>query len=544
MNFGFRWAVAFVVVVLSIPLAWAAPPATIMLGMTDGTKLATDYYLPQEGGPAWPVVVARSTYAKVLGRDRAERYNERGYVCVIQDTRGLGFSKGEKNVFHTDGWREGLRDGADTIAWVKSQPWCNGKIGTIGESALGMTQVLMAPTVTDVACQVIEVAPSNFYSDVVYQGGVWHKNLVEGWLTVLGLQKTITIYKGHPAYDDFWPYYNAGAKASEIHLPGMHIGGWYDIFQQGTLDNFMTRQNQGGPGAKGNQKLIMKWSSHGRDDERNFKFNENRHDVKISQLKEAFEDYWLKGAQNGIMDPPAVRYYVMGDDTDPNAPGMEWRTADTWPPFATTETPYYFAANGLLSTEAGTEPATASFTYDPANPVPTHGGANLLLPAGPFDQRTVSRGRADILKFATPPLTSPIEATGRITVKLYVSTDAPDTDFTAKLLDIYPTGDGREIIVLDGIRRVKFRNGYEKPAPLLTSAEDVVELSIDLWSTSWIFNTNHRIGVDVSSSNYTRFEKNPNTGDDFPDPKNLRIAHNTVHIGKTHPSALILPVPK
>jgi len=539
-----RWAVVFIVVGLLAPLSLAGPPPTIMLEMTDGTKLATDYYLPAEGGPAWPVVVARSTYAKALARDQAERYNKRGYACVVQDTRGLGFSKGEKNVFYTDGWRAGLRDGTDTIAWVKSQPWCNGKIGTVGGSALGMTQVLMAPVVTDVVCQTIEVAPSNFYHNVAYQGGVWRKNLVEGWLTMLGLQTTMAIYKSHPTYDTFWTYYNVEAKAPEIHLPGMHIGGWYDIFQQGTINNFVTRQNQGGPGAKGNQKLIMRWSSHGKDDERDFKFNKNRHDVRIAQLKADFEDYWLKGVDNGIMDSPAVYYYVMGDDTDPDAPGMEWRTADTWPPFPTTATPYYFAPDGLLLTEAGTEPATASFTYDPADPVLTHGGANLLRPAGPFDQRAVSEGRTDILKFATSPLAAPVESTGRVTVKLYVSTDAPDTDFTAKLLDIYPAGDDREIIIVDGIQRVKFRNGYDKPAPLLTSSEEVVEISLDLWSTSWIFNTNHRIGVDVSSSNYPRFEKNANTGEDFPDPNNLRVAHNTVHLGKGYSSALILPIPE
>jgi hypothetical protein len=180
--------------------------------------------------------------------------------------------------------------------------------------------------------------------------------------------------------------------------------------------------------------------------------------------------------------------------------------------------------------------------YDPAQPFPTHGGANLLLPAGPFDQRTVNEGRTDLLKFATAPLERPIEVTGRVRVVLYVSSDAPDTDFTAKLVDVFPAGDDREILMLDNIRRVKYRSGFEAPAPLLVSPDQVVTIEIDLWSISWIYNTGHRIGLQISSSNYPRFEKNPNTGDDFPKEDNLRVAHNMVHTGKNRPSALFLPL--
>lgn len=541
----FRWLLVVACLLFSV-LAWGMtkPTRTLMLKMADGTELATDYYLPSQDGPAWPVLVARTAYPRfAIGRG-ADGWLKNGYAAVVQDIRGLGGSKGERNVFYTDGWRQGLQDGADMIAWVKSQPWCNGKIATYGESALGITQVLAGPTISTATCQAITVAPSHFYHNLAYHGGVWCKNLDETWLTLLGLKDTMGLYKGHPYYDDFWTYYNAEAKAPEIGLPAIHIGGWYDIFQQGTINNFVTRQNHGGPGAKGNQILVMRGTSHLGYDERDYKYRSNRGDVSAGKLEHQFLAHWLKGEANDIMKQPPVYYYVMGDDKDPNAPGNEWRTADNWPPFPTTETSYYLGPNGTLGTEPGAEPASYAFTFDPNNPMPTHGGANLFLPTGPFDQRMVNKDRTDVLKFVTAPLTAPVETTGHINVKLYVSTDAPDTDLTAKLVDVYPAGDEREILMLDGVQRVKLRDSFEKPAPLLTSADEIVAITVDLWSISWVFNTNHRIGLQVCSSNYPRFEINPNTGDDFPQEGKLRVAHNVVHAGGTHLSAILLPVKK
>ena len=530
-----------VVLFAALSLAPTRPTETVYIEMADGTKLAADCYLPKDGGPTWPVVLARSAYARAIAAPKAERFTNRGYAAVMQDLRGMGHSQGEKNIFHTDGWRPGLQDGADTVAWVRAQPWCNGKVATFGPSALGITQVLMAPSTKDVACQCIRQAPSNFYYNLAYQGGVWRKNLCDAWLTFLGLAHMIPVYKSHPSYDEFWTFYNAEAKAPEITAPGLHSGGWFDIFQQGTINNFVTRQNNGGPGAKGNQKLVMDWTAHA-GGYSSMKLRDNRREVSVSRMEQAFLAHWLKDDPNGIMDEPAVHYYVMGDDSDPGAPGMEWRTADTWPPFETNETPYFLHPNMLVSPEAAGDAGTVSFTFDPADPLPTHGGAHLFLPAGPLDQREVNRGRQDLLEFATHPLTEPVEATGRLAVRLYVSTDAPDTDFTAKLVDIYPEPDGRQLLVLDGIQRVKYRDGGEKPAPLLTSTDEVVEVNIDLWSTSWVFNTGHRIGVQISSSNYPRFEINPNSGDDFPSKDNLRAARNTVHMGEAHPSAFVLPI--
>ncbi len=522
--------------------AIVVPTDMLKIQATDGTLLATDYYLPKEGGPSWPVVLTRTTYPRSQGMHRAERFLDKGYAFVFQDVRGVGGSTGDCNIFFADGWREGKQDGAETVAWIKRQPWCNGKIATTGESAQAITQVMLAPATRDLACQIVIEAPSNFYYNLAYQGGAWRKNLCDNWLLVLSLRNSIPIYKGHPCWDEFWTHYDAESKVGDITAPAMHVGGWFDIFLQGTLNNFSTRQNNGGLGAKGNQKLIMRCAVHNGPDDRDYKPNPNRRDLDIGQLERQFMDYWMKDEQNGIMDQPAVWYYTMGDDRDSNAPGNEWRTANTWPPFPTTETPFYLAPEGILLPEPDAEPGRLDYAFDPMKPLHTDGGANLFMPAGPFDQRATNSGRKDLIKFATPPLTQPLEATGRICVKLFVSTDAPDTDFTAKLVDIFPPGDDREILILDGIQRLKYRNGFDKAASPLASPDETVEVTIDLWSTSWIFNANHRIGVQISSSNYPRFEVNPNTGDDFPDKVKMRVAHNAVHFGKSHPSALILPV--
>jgi len=519
-----------------VSLAAPADPALTMVPMGDGTKLATDVHLPGGDGP-WPVVLLRSTYGR-LGA-AANEWLAQHYAVVIQDVRGMGDSEGEAHVFYADGWREGLTDGADTVAWIKAQPWCNGKIGTHGGSALAITQMLLAPSTPDLLIQHVNATPSNLYFDTAYHGGVLRKMLIEGWLTAIQQPHIIDVYKSHPRYGDYWAHFDTVAKAADINAPAIFENGWYDIFQQGTIDGFAARQERGAGPARGNSYLIMKWSSHGPDVQDDYKLNENRFDVKVSRLRDRIFRHYLVGNED-IGDIPKVHYYVMGADTA-GAPGNEWRTAETWPPYATTATAYYLHGGGGLSAAAPEGAGSQAFVFDPANPVMTHGGNNLLMPSGAFDQRKVTAGRDDILHFATAPLEAPVEITGRVTVRLSISTDAPDTDFTAMLLDIYPDGDGRQLNIIDNIRRVKTRNGYGESAPLLGGPEEIVSLEIDLWSAAWVFNQGHRIGLNISSSNHPRFEVNPNTGEDFPGEE-LRKATNTVHLSKEHPSALVLPI--
>lgn len=520
----------------------AGPSLSVQVPMTDGTKLMTDVYLPASGGGPWPAVIARSTYGRIGGP--LDAFLRQGLAVVAQDVRGMGKSEGEKFVFNADGWRPGLTDGADTVAWVRAQPWCNGKVGTWGGSALGITQMLLAPATPHVAAQYIEIAPSNLYEDMFYPGGVFRKCLLEGWLPQIGQAHLLPVYKAHPAYDDFWSYYNIEARAADIAAPAMFVGGWYDIFQQGTIDAFTTRELEGGGGAKGNNYLIMKWGAHLDKPTPDYTFSENRYALDTNRALAAFFARHLLGDPMALDGFAKVHYYVIGADT-PGAPGNEWRTADAWPPFATDATTYRLRGNGRLTTATPlfSGRAVRSFTFDPKDPFPTRGGANLTIPAGPYDQRTVSKGRRDLLRFATKPLRHPLEIAGRVTARLFVSSDAPDTDFAAKLLDIYPPGDGRQILVLDSIRRVKTRLGYDRVAPPLDGPDDIVEIEIDLQSTSWIFAKGHRIGLDVSSSNFPRFEINPNTGADFPSADAaVRVARNAVHLDDEHPSAVVLPV--
>ena len=403
-----------------------------MVAMRDGVKLATETFLPPGEG-AYPVVLTRSVYGRTVGA-LAGAFNAAGLGFVVQDTRGRGGSEGKDMVFADDGWGA-LQDGADTVAWLKTQPWCNGKIGTWGLSALGITQVMLAGATEDVACQGIAVAASNFYDQLSYQGGVFRKNLAEKWIAAQGSPWVIDIYKSHPTYDAFWELHNAEARAPKITAPAVHIGGWFDIFNKGTINNFVTRQTKGGEGAKGNQKLIMGPWPHGiakkvgeltlRD---NFGFDINGYQMRMYQN-------WLI-EDNGIMKEAAVNYYTLGDVDDAEAPGNEWRTADAWPPFEAASTAYYLHEDGTLATTAP-DSGAKTFAYDPKDPAPTKGGQNLILPAGPFDQRELA-ARPDVLTFVTEPLKAPVEITGQVLVKLFVSSDAKDTDFTAKLLDVYP----------------------------------------------------------------------------------------------------------
>ncbi len=472
----------------------------------------------------------------------------------------------------TDGWGT-LQDGVDTVEWLKAQPWCNGKIGTWGSSALGMTSTLLAPATNSLGAQVIHVAPCDFY-DTYIPGGVPQRALSETYPIVMGYQTEAVERRKHPAYDDYWKLLNAKARAGDITAPGFFVGGWFDIYPQGILDGFTSRQYHGGPGAKGNNMLIIgPWPHGGEQTVGDFTFPEKTK-FQWTRLAHQFLRHWLLGEDNGIMDQPAVHYYVLGDFVDPNAPGNEWRTAEDWPPYPTTATSFYFAQDGALSqTAPNSADSLRRFTFDPTNPTPSVGGPNVAISGGPRDQRLIS-SRPDVLKFETAPLTEAMEVTGAITVSLHVSTDAPDTDFHAKLIDIYP--DGREINLCEGAARLKFREGREQPKPVVPGT--VVPLEIRCESVSVVFNTSHRIGVLVSSSNYPRFELNPNTGADRPvytvtpaagatptlasqvqmnrtpgeppeviadqvlDASSVRNARNTVYMDRERPSALVLPV--
>ncbi len=321
-------------------------PDTQMVPMRDGVLLATDCFVPAVKEPV-PAILIRTVYGRSQDQYRsiARSLLAAGIGLVVQDTRGRFGSQGDDRVFLDDAWGA-LQDGADTVAWVRNRPWCNGRVMTYGGSALGITQVLMAPAAPDIAGQSISVACSSLY-DAAYRGGVWNKALVEDWTRAQGNDYMLQTWRQHTRYDGFWDQLDAGAQAARVTAPAIHFGGWWDIFQQGTIDNFMTRQHGGGPGARGNQFLVMGPWTHGMQPKpgdltlpANYTFD--------SDLEQALWRYWLTGSGPEVMDRPRVYYYVLGDVDNASAPGNLWRTADDWPPFETSTAALYLGPENRL----------------------------------------------------------------------------------------------------------------------------------------------------------------------------------------------------
>jgi hypothetical protein len=512
-----------------------------MVAMRDGTRLATDVYLPAREG-SFPVILLRTPYNKNMGAGIGAEGTRHGYAVVIQDTRGRFASEGQNFPFEGDGWWENRWDGYDTLEWIAAQPWCNGKIGTMGGSALGITQLLLAGTGTSrLACQQIHVGAPSGYHDLAFTGGTLRKAMVENWLAATNHHPdSLKVWVSHPTYDSYWQQRDLTRRFQKVNVPALHVGGWYDIFCQGTIDAFNGYQTQGGPKARGKQKLLMGPWTHGIFQEKvgELSFPNAKHPPNRVDDMWRWFDHYLKGADTGIEKEAPVTYYVMGDTTDPTAPGKEWRTADRWPPSGAKKIPFYFHSDRTLSqAKPSAQAKPLTYTYDPKNPVPTQGGPQLTLKAGAWDQRAIE-SRSDVLVFTSEPLAEPLEVTGRVSVELWASSDCPDTDFVAKLCDVYP--DGRSMNVCEGILRARFREGFDKER--LLRPGNVYRFRIDLWSTSIVFNKGHRLRVHITSSNAPGWDPNPNTGAPFRANQQMQIAHNTLYIDNKRPSHILLPV--
>jgi predicted acyl esterase len=524
--------------------ATAAPAPALLkeslrVPMRDGVPLGTDVYRP-EGPGAYPVVLVRTPYNKAalagVGADGVKR----GYAVVAQDTRGRFASAGENMPFEADGW-DRYWDGYDTVQWLRQQGWCNGKIGTWGGSAVGITQLFLAGTGTaDVTCQHITVGAPSLYFDAVYPGGVFKKAMIEDWLRVSNFStNALILWTSHPLHDAYWHERELNQRYRQVNAPAVHIGGWFDIFAQGTLDGFSGYQLRGGPRARGHQKLVMGPWTHGvlQDKAGDLKFPNAKRPPSEVHDPWGWFDYQLKGLTNALAAAPAVTYYVLGDVTDTNAPGNVWRTASQWPPVATRQTSFYFGSDRTLSSVSSGAAEPLNYTYNPTNPVPTVGGPQLTLPAGPKDQRTVEE-RPDVLVFSSAPLTEPIEVAGRVRVRLWAASTQPDTDFFARLCDVYP--DGRSYNICEGQVRARFRKSFDKETFL--KPDRPYPFEIDLASTAIIFNRGHRLRVQVTSSSFPGFDPNPNTGEPFRASARNCPATNTVFLDAHRPSHLELPV--
>jgi predicted acyl esterase len=520
---------------------------TVMVPMRDGIPLATDVRLPAGDGP-WPVVLVRTPYGKQtdwampLPLSQWGQFAQNGIVVVAQDTRGRNASKGKARPLLDDGWGE-HQDGFDTVAWLRQQAWCNGKIATFGASYPGINQLLLAGTGAEgIVGQVVTMGASSVYHHFFFQNGVWRKGFIEGWLNGTGWPpEALPLIQQHPRYDALWETVDLDSRPQQVHWPVVLIGGWFDLFTQGTLDAFTQLQDHGGADAR--PHLVMgPWTHELPGSDRpagDLRFPKNAIYPPDEPTQLQWLRFWLTGQPNTPANEPAVRYYVMGDVTDPNAPGNVWRTADRWPPPSQPRR-LYFTTEGGLEAQPPAAETTREYDYDPLRPVPSWGGAVSEEAQGSKDQRRVEN-RPDALLFTTPVLTEPLEVTGRITVHLAAATSERDTDFTATLTDVYP--DGRSMLVTDGIVRASYRNSLQK-AEFLTPSQRYV-FDIDVGSTSLIFNRGHRLRVAISSSNYPRFEANRNNGKSWPDDQNYPsvVAHQTITLGGAEASHIVLPVP-
>jgi putative CocE/NonD family hydrolase len=319
-------------------------------------------------------------------------------------------------------------------------------------------------------------------------------------------------------------------------------GGWYDIFNEGNVRNFMYLQHEGAKGARGNQKLEMGAFGHGPlSGDMEYPGGGGIGGAQGGSSAEMrWWDYWLKGVDNGIMDEPPVRVFMMGAARKGSASGKSrWMTFGDWPPAPRTQS-WYLHADGTLSTKAPAEAsASKTYSFDPKNPVQTIGGANLTFERGPMDQRPIGK-RADYLKFQTAPLDKDVAIGGAVSATLWAATDGPDTDFMVKLVDVYP--DGYEAIVLDSAIRTRYRNGRLPDQIAMMTPNAPEKLAVDLWDTLITFEKGHRIAVHVTSSNSPRFDVNPNTGE-HPGPNaKARVAKNTLYMESGRASAIELPM--
>jgi predicted acyl esterase len=533
-----RAATLAVVLTAAVAASGVAQTFSTSVAAADGTLLATDVYLPLGAGfGPWPVVLQRTPYGKDSNtiRDSCLLFNVWGYACVGQDERGKGASGGRYTGYVDEG-----ADGRTALEWIGSQWWCDGNVGTFGASALGMAQYALAPGSPRVLkCMVPIVGTADFYHDAVYQGGALRYALTHGWLDGHDALDIFEQLRTHRLWDAWWEAFAVLPRVDEVNVPALHIGGWFDIFLQGTLDAFTSFQHRGGAGALGRQKVIIgPWTHYGTFQntagQLAFPANTSYFTETYSIVRDWF-DFWLKGGSPGVARWPNVRVYLMGATGEPGAPGNAWLELPDWPP-PTSTLPLYLDVGHGLSTALSSE-GEVELVADPSHPVPTTGGQELSSEAGPYDQRPIEV-RSDVISFTTEPLTSPMTVVGRVRCQLWVRPDTPDLDLAVRLTDVYP--DGRSMLVTDGIQRARKRCGDDRECFLTPRAPTV--LVVDLWSTAMAFAGGHRVRIDVSGSNAPRFEVNPNDGRDLNAPPQGTIARPVLLVGEGHASRLELPI--
>jgi len=548
--------------------------------MRDGVILYADIYRPVGEGKH-PVLVSRTPYSTERyprSHEEALFYSRRGYVYVFQDVRGRHESDGKWEPFRDD-----IEDGYDTVEWAAKQPWSNGKVAMQGHSYGGHVQWRAAMAAPPSLVTIFPlVASTSLYHDWITLNGGWRLSFNFGWGAVrqesrimqnVGphnmagpdaisydkvlwhqplhtMQKLVgrnaQFYKdwlAHPDYDDYWKKINVEEVFDKIGIPVHTQGGWFDIFSQGTLRGFVGMSHHGKTEVAREKSHITigAWGHGPSRSVGDLDFGETAN-VSRDELQLRWYDYWLRGVDNGLDTEPPVRLFVMGRN--------EWRYEDEYPLERTEYKNLYLHSGGSANSARGDgrlswdEPAAGAqpdrYTYDPDMPVPSVGGNNCCgtpTPAGPRDQKAVE-SRNDVLVYTSDVIEEEIEVTGPVKVVLYASSDALDTDFVAKLVDVYP--DGKAYNMAEGILRARYREGLDQPK--LLEPGKVYKLEIDLVGTSVAFQKGHRIRVDVTSSHFPQFDRNPNTGEPFATSTTVKRARQTIHHSSQQPSHIVLPV--
>ncbi len=534
-----------------------------LIPMRDGVRLSADLYLPLAEGPH-PAIVLRTPYVKAGPRytERAMRWARDGYAFVLVDVRGRGDSEGDFLPYRRD-----ADDGYDVIEWIAAQPWCTGAVATTGASYSGRIQWITALTrPPHLKAMIPMVAPSDTF--VEFPTGVpspmdicWY-HMTSGrtmqdtdpvdWLEVYrhlpletmdeALGRDIPRWRevvSHQTLDDYWRVLSYQHRFAEIDLPVLHISGWYDDEQIGTPLNFTGMVEHGAsPFARENQHLLMgPWGHQVNGGTRlgEVEFGQEAL-IDLHALERQFLDRHLKGLD--VPKLPPVRIFLMGEN--------RWRDEPTWPPTAMRQVPYYlhsregaqsrFGDGRLDLVPPGDEP-TDSFTYDPRRPVPFLTDPTSSQIGGPDDYSAVER-RDDVLCYTSEPTAEPLDLIGPISLVLHAATSARDTDFTAKLVDVWPSGFCQRLT--DSIVRLRYRDGFDA-AQSVTPGE-VYELTIDLWNTCLRLQPGHRLRLEISSSAFPKFPLNLNTGDDLATGTAMAVAEQQVFHDRARPSRLLLPI--
>jgi len=540
----------------------------------DGVTLRADVFHPKEPG-TYPVILLRTPYNKYSNVNEGLKGAARGYVFIIQDVRGREASEGEWYPFKYE-----AADGYDAVEWAAGLPYSNGKVALFGGSYPGATQMLAATSSPPhLVAMFPEITGSNYYNHWAYQGGAFMRGLAQAWASALSINEHVRKIAGtagianwdpmrapadyqlvdvgstkdlarfyfdwikHPTYDDYWKQWAIDEQFGKIMVPAIHIAAWYDLFQDGGIRNYRgIKQHGGTEAARQGQRLVIVPGGHSGFGSKigEVDFGPN---AVFSTWELAFRwfDWQMKGIDTGIAKEKPVKIFVMGENV--------FRDEDEWPLARAVSTRYFLHSgghantldgDGVISLAAPQQETADQYVYDPANPVPTHGGAILGIPnppGGAYDQREVER-RPDVLVYTSAPFEKPTEVTGPMSLEAYVSSSAVDTDLVGKIVDVAP--DGRAINLSEGILRLRYRNSFER-AEFLTPGQ-VYKVTVDLWSTSNLFLAGHRLRLEVSSGSFPRFDRNLNTAD-YPGTATTGVkATNVIYHDQAHPSVLVLPV--